>query len=147
MIFVGWPDGDEQAEIDRGGAENIRKRFNPVGEKCEGMADKAGEALAQGEKKIRANADQGRVEPALHLLFGIGGRIHGPISRKAEVPSASLRSYYGPVGGFDLPMPQSRGKREKEVGNGSVLLKGLARSRQRGSGRKGRLKQAAEKIS
>ena len=76
MHFIGRAKRDAQADVDNGGAENVRKGFNAVGDEGEGMADEAGEAFAQGEEKIRNDAEEGRVESPVHVEFRFGGGRH-----------------------------------------------------------------------
>jgi hypothetical protein len=76
VFFVGRAQRDAQADVDNGRAENVREGFNAVSHEGEGMAEEAREAFGKGQEKIRNDAEEGRVESAVHVQFRIGGGRH-----------------------------------------------------------------------
>lgn len=69
MHFIGRADRDAEADVNDGGAEDVGEGFYAIGEQGEGVADEAGEAFAEGEEEIRNDAEKGRAEPAVDVLF------------------------------------------------------------------------------
>ena len=80
MLFVRWPDRDTKSEIYSGGTKHIRERFDPVGHERKRMTEESSQALAHGQKKVRHDADERRLQSSSHLLLGI--EVHYRVSQE-----------------------------------------------------------------
>ena len=76
MGLVGWAHGDAQPDVNDSGAEDIGEGFDAVGNEGERVADEAGEALGQRQKKIGNNAEERGAEAAVDVHLGFGGVGH-----------------------------------------------------------------------
>ena len=83
MHFIGRANRDAQTDVNDGGAEDVREGFDAVGEQGEGVAEEARETFGEGEEKIRNDAEKGRAESAVDVLFWFGAVGHG---RLAQIP-------------------------------------------------------------
>jgi hypothetical protein len=81
MQFIWRTNRDAEADVNDGGAEDVRERLDAVGEQGEGVAEEASEAFAEGEKKIRDDAEKGRAETAVHVQFWFGVNGHGRVTQ------------------------------------------------------------------
>src|SRR5580692_7100384 len=80
MGLVGRTEGDAEADVDDGGAEDVGKRLDAVGDQSERVADEADHTFEERQEEVGDDAEERRAKAAVHVEFGFGRGGHGRLS-------------------------------------------------------------------